>query len=407
MRLTPLVLTAALSKCKQVITHCSQCDVEDMDYVRVFRVLTRYGARPDAKDVTGKTAVCQYGAGIMATEETLAIVKMAVKATQTCAFFGHEVVLNGLTKTEYNGMQGTLGGYVDEKERRVMYPSDGSVVNHELLLKPENIFIKKIDENNGAKRQICIINSSAGTVTNLIDMRDRLGSISMHEVAMSKRDDVAKFLCKHSTACLDVADGSGTSIRQMMCQRVRIPSKVSTVLKGHAAKQVKKERCEKCHKQGNFLLECSRCLSVAYCSKECQVRHWKDKHKKDCKRLQSEGELVVGQPKKQQGVNQYSLHSSKGTFSNNRYGPPDGLKKADESFWIKAQSNGIHENLLIYDKSRTCNFYLQPGQNGHRELVEKVSQQRTFLGRKSYFKAKFDEKGSCRVYLHTTTALKW
>ena len=53
----------------------------------------------------------------MASDERLKMVEMAIKATQTCAFFGHEVVSNGLTKDEYNGMRGTLGGYVAEKER--------------------------------------------------------------------------------------------------------------------------------------------------------------------------------------------------------------------------------------------------------------------------------------------------
>lgn len=78
-------------------------------------------------------SVCHYGIGEaieadMASDEILEMVEMAIKATQTCAFFGHEVVLNGLTKDEYNGIRGTLGGYVAENERRVVHPIAGSVV---------------------------------------------------------------------------------------------------------------------------------------------------------------------------------------------------------------------------------------------------------------------------------------
>jgi hypothetical protein len=72
-------------------------------------------------------------------------------------------------------MKGTLGGYVAETERRLVYPVAGLVVEHELLLKPENIFIEK--EREGFPHQICILASCADT-TNLVDTcdieRDRL-----------------------------------------------------------------------------------------------------------------------------------------------------------------------------------------------------------------------------------------
>ena len=78
--------------------------------------------------------VCHYGAGVMATKETLQMTKMAIEATRTCSLFGQEVILNGLTKTEYNGMKGTLGGYDTNTNRRIIYPIAGSVVENELAL---------------------------------------------------------------------------------------------------------------------------------------------------------------------------------------------------------------------------------------------------------------------------------
>lgn len=29
--------------------------------------------------------------------------------------------------------------------------------------------------------------------------------------------------------------------------------------------------------------KCSRCKQACYCSKECQLQHWKNGHKKECK----------------------------------------------------------------------------------------------------------------------------
>ncbi|KAF8554137.1 hypothetical protein OG21DRAFT_1509285 [Imleria badia] len=40
-------------------------------------------------------------------------------------------------------------------------------------------------------------------------------------------------------------------------------------------------RCRACGKQGGSLSVCAKCKTVRYCSKECQVKDWKD-HKKNC-----------------------------------------------------------------------------------------------------------------------------
>jgi hypothetical protein len=63
------------------------------------------------------------------------------------------------------------------------------------------------------------------------------------------------------------------------------------------AKQIKTGRvkmqfsCENCGKSAQGvepLNQCSRCMVVAYCSRECQVSHWK-KHKYDCTRMKKKG----------------------------------------------------------------------------------------------------------------------
>jgi hypothetical protein len=348
--------------------------------------------------------VCHRGASATATDETLEMTSMAVKATQSCAFFGHEVVLSGLNKVQYNGVKGTLGGFVVETERRVFYPEAGSLVEQELGVKPENIFVEREDDE-GVMQLICILESPDGTRTNLIDNRDRMGMISMHMVALIDRDDVAKFLCKHSTTCLDVADVSGITTRQWLCNfsSLFMPIKVMSVLKIHAAKLA--ARCANCDKAGKSL-ECSQCFSVTYCSKECQVSHWKCKHKKDCKRLRKQGKLVLGHSK-EVGMNHYFTQASDPGFTDKEYnyGPPTVLKDAGDCFWVKVQNRGIEKPLMIYDQTRICNFVLPPGEDGHRELVEKVSLQQTFIGRESFFRARFDEQGRCVVYINSTAAL--
>jgi hypothetical protein len=51
--------------------------------------------------------------------------------------------------------------------------------------------------------------------------------------------------------------------------------------------------CENCNKVAEGveppLKQCSDCMCVAYCSRECQVSHWKKQHKHDCARMKVEG----------------------------------------------------------------------------------------------------------------------
>jgi len=49
--------------------------------------------------------------------------------------------------------------------------------------------------------------------------------------------------------------------------------------------KLSRKTCALCEKPGDDLMCCSRCLSVYYCSRRCQKKHWKISHKKACKKL--------------------------------------------------------------------------------------------------------------------------
>lgn len=55
MRFTPLILTIAISKLPQTINRYSGRSISQMDHLGVVRILLQYGARPNAREVTGKT----------------------------------------------------------------------------------------------------------------------------------------------------------------------------------------------------------------------------------------------------------------------------------------------------------------------------------------------------------------
>ncbi|KAL4421507.1 hypothetical protein ABPG75_010798 [Micractinium tetrahymenae] len=51
---------------------------------------------------------------------------------------------------------------------------------------------------------------------------------------------------------------------------------------------LKPEHCAGCDGPSLTLLRCSICRKTAYCSKDCQTKHWKAGHRTECKRLAAE-----------------------------------------------------------------------------------------------------------------------
>jgi hypothetical protein len=70
--------------------------------------------------------------------------------------------------------------------------------------------------------------------------------------------------------------GAKSLLKQIMSNRVKI----------HFS-------CENCNKVAQGveppLKQCSKCMVAVYCSRECQVSHWKKQHKHDCARMKVEG----------------------------------------------------------------------------------------------------------------------
>jgi hypothetical protein len=50
---------------------------------------------------------------------------------------------------------------------------------------------------------------------------------------------------------------------------------------------------------------------------------------------------------------------------------------------------------------------LAPGSAGHKELAKKVAEEKAFDREKSFFWAKFNDKGKCVIFLHTSRMQEW
>lgn len=400
LRLSPLLMVVSIGK--------NWSAAFGSRHEEVAELLLQYGARPDARDVCGKT-VCHYGMGAMATKMTLKVVTMCIEAYESSRLFGKRVELHGLKTATMNGRQGWCKGYVCHTHRRAIAVHHQNTDKIEAIgIKPENL---KLLEDTG----------STAPVVKLFDIPDRLGAVCLLEVIMSDRMDVAKILLKKYQANLDVTDLDGVSPRSMAI-KCGIFSPVASMV-SKAAGKIKKQAedeiyrtCSNCDKQEtpeNKLKSCIRCHQVQYCGEECQREHWKKGgHKKECKVLAAKQTVAIALDKPKGGVSTM-LWNREHSFKSS--GPQDeasGYRKPrsvgiGEQFDLKVQGNGNDCPLMIYDKSRECNFSVDPGGSGFGELLQAVRAEPTWQGRKTFVAASFDSQGVCTVYPGLTSIHKW
>ena len=386
MRFSPLCLTTALYKSRQHVSMRLKIPVSQMDHVAVFKMLLKYGAAPDGKEATGKTVV-HYAAGVMANQNTLDMCDFCIDAAKSSRQFGKDVILRNLSKEEYNSLEGKLGGYICGSGRREVILKN----RKSLALKPENIFFGEGDEEK------CIYDETR----NLVNDQDRVGMISLHEVYMSARLDVAQYLTEKRNASIDIKCRGGTSVRSM-AYKMGFVSDMSSLIRKYGTHQSRQKHnaCALCGKSDGNVSKCARCKETTYCSAECQRADWKV-HKKVCTPPSVKSVKLTAPTK---SIIDQTLPNWRGEYKR-----PEGVE-IDETFWLKVQlcQNGSSDAPhLVYDKSRTCAFYLESEFLGHQEIAERVKKEDTYMGLKAYFRASFGQDGNCTVFLDETGLKNW
>jgi len=203
---------------------------------------------------------------------------------------------------------------------------------------------------------------------------------------------------------------------------MKVPAHINchVIKQAAAAREMKEQqrvsrRCTNCGKtetSKHILSWCAKCKKVQYCGRDCQVKHWSETHKKECKRLRAEIRLeekhdLVGDDILQVvRMNPIRMASSGDTKVDGSYKRPSGVQPG-QVFMIKVQRRTAKEAMLVYDESRECLFYVRPDQVGFDELYAAVSAQKAADGMKTYIEASFDNSDVMTVYPETSSMQLW
>ena len=173
--------------------------------------------------------------------------------------FGKPVALAGLTDQTMNGQVGIALGYdVDSGRRSVSLPN-GQGGRRKVAIKPENLRLVDGADPNGQEQQQSLVRLS--------DMQDRLGSVSLIEVIMQERVDVAKFLLERRVR-VDITDCDGCSPLSMaMRPGAQLGSEVCRLINEYASLSARRERRKLCSNCGKDETEASDGLSL--CASWC------------------------------------------------------------------------------------------------------------------------------------------
>ena len=95
-----------------------------------------------------------------------------------------------------------------------------------------------------------------------------------------------------------------------------------------------------------------------------------------------------------------------GKVSTGTYRKPNNVA-VDEIFHVKIQAGGTHGPLLLYDKTRQCEFFVQPTHRGFEEIKQIIFAETATRGTKTYMAASFDAQGNLRVYPKQTFLRTW
>jgi hypothetical protein len=235
------------------------------------------------------------------------------------------------------------------------------------------------------------------------------------EIVQSDREDSAKILLEKYNANVYISDWDGISAYMMSTVALAQGFKVAPMFRKHGAKQgrAEKRKCAWCKKE-EAKFQCSACRVVGYCSKPCQQSHWKmGGHKQRCNELSSDGNAVVLE-RPSDGIGEVDgMHSVSLNWRTMKRHKAKGYQKPStvaygEKFCIKIQCGETPITpLMVYDKTRECEFYYNQGEPGFMEMFKKARAETATNGRKTYIKASFSQDGKLTVYPATATIKSW
>jgi len=118
-----------------------------------------------------------------------------------------------------------------------------------------------------------------------------------------------------------------------------------------------------------MLKACTACGAAEYCNKDCQVKHWKAGHKKECKRIRREREEQ--RKKARQDAEKFSLEDFRKYCEASYPDSPLELQEALFELIVEAWKIRKRDSVLLVseDYRQLSSYSFCAGRSGHGAWV--------------------------------------
>jgi hypothetical protein len=335
LRLSPLLLACAGSRCIGKLNHLSPEDEAMADYIRVVTLLLRAGARVDAKDVLGMTP-WHHCLTSMFSRTSLEVAQFLLRGNH-----GGAGVLDVNARSR-GGRTALIEVSMDLTGSKL----PAAILALEAGTDPT------ISENDGFSplRNIShIVNQKLHDVMGSAEKRKRTGTGRTLEGARVRLEGLKTTALNDREGLCGVLD-CFKGRYAVLLDGDTVPLAILTANVCEAG--ARNTTCASCGKSAANNSACTRCLAVFYCDKKCQKEHW-PQHKLKCisKEAALSGREWVPRPKGDVGGIQ--------RFSS--FGPKNStiemwqMRGITENVMLKVQAplvEGGGGNLMAYDEKR-------------------------------------------------------
>eukprot|EP01032_Pedospumella_encystans_P013920 gene13920-16007_t len=252
---------------------------------------------------------------------------------------------------------------------------------------------------------LCIARAAELNQPPLVDARDRFGGVALQQPVMLNRVDLVAFLCTKHSADATIRDNDNMCAEKMADFSIDIRAIINKS-RNKSSYKAFKSQCLNCLATDIPTSKCKRCLVATYCSRECQVQHWKV-HKKVCTdvALEEPGIIITVDPAPKKNVTYLASGASMTSWDGK---VPPGMK-CNEFFDIKIQVGTVAEMpFLLYNKERNIELSVSSKNcKKYTQLFDAIHNFEPCQGRKAYMRALITDKGELSVNIDPLFVRKW
>ncbi|KAL4227023.1 hypothetical protein ACF0H5_014999 [Mactra antiquata] len=238
-----------------------------------------------------------------------------------------------------------------------------------------------------------------------VHITTKTGATALHGAALQGNIDCVNVLLSHG-ADPRIEDNDGTTAFELAKNKDICSLLHDSIIALDRKKEVSDAVCSQCKKspEEGTLKRCAQCHVTLYCSRECQVVHWKQGgHKDNCEGYVIARPTIRNNPDSNFMTSFYHVMGSQGknvkVFNRQADEAAERMEfLRNKRFIVKVQvplsgfSDPMGGDMMVYNADRTCEGFIYTTEKGYKALATRIRKD-GFRRIKAFFWAELSDEG--------------